>query len=281
MMERARDVRSLGPGRFFGQTVDSRPLSGIRIAEIEYAPGLIIPRHDHELASVCLVLAGAYEERYSRHQRTARPGMIILHPEGEHHDNVHQAVPVRLLSVEIESARLRRLQESGPVLRESADYVGGEISLLGKSLLREFRCREAASALAMEALVLEILVAGCRDHERSRSKAPGWMRRAEDFLHAYFAKPLTLEAIASAAGVHPAHLARTFRLQYGYSVGDHIRRLRLEAARALVENGSVPLADIAAACGFSDQSHLTRLFRKCYGVTPAAFRRELRCAKRL
>ncbi len=73
--------------------------------------------------------------------------------------------------------------------------------------------------------------------------------------------------------MHPARLARGFRRSYGESVGERLRRLRLDAARAALERPGSDLADVAQECGFADQSHLTRAFRKAFGVTPGAFRR--------
>jgi AraC-like DNA-binding protein len=73
----------------------------------------------------------------------------------------------------------------------------------------------------------------------------------------------------------PAHLTRIFRQHYGHTIGSHVRQLRLEAARSQLGDAQrSTLAEVAVACGFSDQSHLTRLFHAAYGITPARFRRE-------
>lgn len=277
MIGHSADTRSRAAGRFFGRTVKSRRVAGVSLAEIHYPPGLTIPRHDHELASVCFVLAGTYDERYGGYQRrTCRQGTVILHPEGEHHDNAHRDAPVRLLSVEIDGARLASLREAAPVLAESADYAAGEISRLGMSLAREFWSDESTSALAIEAVVLEILVESCRRGVKHKTEAPLWLARVEEFLRAYFTKSVTLSEIACAVGVHPAHLAQTFRRHHGHTIGDYIRQLRLEAARSQLGDDGLSLAEIADGCGFCDQSHFTRLFRNAYGMTPAVFRRELK-----
>jgi AraC family transcriptional regulator len=73
--------------------------------------------------------------------------------------------------------------------------------------------------------------------------------------------------------VHPARLARGFRHVWGESVGERLRRLRLEAARDALARPGSDLAEVAHACGFADQSHLTRAFRRAFGLTPGAYRR--------
>ncbi|WP_345711050.1 helix-turn-helix transcriptional regulator, partial [Kineococcus glutinatus] len=72
--------------------------------------------------------------------------------------------------------------------------------------------------------------------------------------------------------VSPFHFARLFRVATGCSPHQHVLRRRVERARELVVGTAVPLAQVAARCGFADQSHLTRALRRELGVTPAALR---------
>jgi AraC family transcriptional regulator len=79
--------------------------------------------------------------------------------------------------------------------------------------------------------------------------------------------------LAREAGVHPVHLARAFRKFERRTPGEYQQRLQLRAACELLRDPEWPLAVIAAECGFSDQSHFTRIFRRLAGTTPAQFRR--------
>jgi AraC family transcriptional regulator len=79
--------------------------------------------------------------------------------------------------------------------------------------------------------------------------------------------------IARAVGVHPVHLARAFRRFFGCSPAHYLRRVRIERAARMIRSSSHPLAEIAATCGFVDQSHLTRAFTRSLGTSPAAYRR--------
>jgi AraC family transcriptional regulator len=71
-------------------------------------------------------------------------------------------------------------------------------------------------------------------------------------------------------------LARTFRRTFGCTVGEYLRRLRIERAAEQLVSGDLPLAEIALAAGFADQSHFSNVFRRRTGVSPSAFRREAR-----
>ena len=74
------------------------------------------------------------------------------------------------------------------------------------------------------------------------------------------------------AGVHPVHLARTFRETQGMTIGQYFRGVRLARATDLLRDPRRPLSDIAIEAGFSDQSHLCREFKRATGVSPGRFR---------
>lgn len=238
-----------------------------------YPPSLVIPPHEHELASLCLVLDGYYDQVVGPRTRECRPGMAICHPEGERHSNAHRGASVRMVCVEIGRARLSSLRETVAVLDRPAQFDGGPIGRLAEKLVWEFHQDDAASGLALEALVLEILAATCRATAPAGAAPPRWLRDATEYLHAHFRDSVTLAEVAQAVGVHAAHLARVFRQHKGVTVGDHVRALRIEAARQQLSSTERPLSDIAASAGFADQSHFSRSFRAATGHTPGAYRR--------
>lgn len=262
----------LEPGRYFGQTQPARVIGGFRVCEVDYPPNIVIPRHDHELGGFCVVRAGAYDETVGRRHRACDAGTLVLHPAGEHHSEAHRDCTVRLLSVEVDAARHAQLSESIAVLAAPRHVEGGELAQLGRRLELESAAADSASGLVMEGLILEILALDARHHVAPRALPPPWLARADAFMRAHFAESPSVADIAGAAGVHPAHLARAFRQHHRCSVGDHLRRLRIDWAKAQLQRADTPLAEIAAAAGFADQSHFTRLFRAAVGVTPRHWR---------
>jgi AraC-like DNA-binding protein len=95
--------------------------------------------------------------------------------------------------------------------------------------------------------------------------------RVRDMLHDAYASPLTADDLAAAAGCSRFTATRAFTTVYGLAPSDYQRQLRLRAARSLLTGGATA-AEAAACAGFADQAHLTRWFRRCYGVTPGAYR---------
>jgi AraC family transcriptional regulator len=106
--------------------------------------------------------------------------------------------------------------------------------------------------------------------------APHVRRRVLDFVEAALDQPLTLGRLAAAAGLSEFHFARMFRASVGLPPHAYVLARRLDRARRLLAATELPLTDIAAACGFTHPSHLTRHFRAAFGGPPGAWRTAIR-----
>jgi AraC-like DNA-binding protein len=114
--------------------------------------------------------------------------------------------------------------------------------------------------------------------ESWQSGLAGWqVRRALDFIKENIAEPISVADIASVARLSPSHFNRSFKRSVGLPVHLYVMRRRIELAQHLMVSTSDSLGAIATTCGMSDQSHLTRLFRRVLGQTPNAWRRA-RCS---
>jgi AraC family transcriptional regulator len=126
----------------------------------------------------------------------------------------------------------------------------------------------------MEGLALELFASVCRHPQPANDRTPpAWLRKVRDLLNDRVAENLGLAEIAREVGVHPAHLARTFRQHFRCTAGDYQRRVRLDRARQLLATSATPLVEIALALGYADQSHFAAAFKRYTGMTPAAFRK--------
>jgi AraC family transcriptional regulator len=269
----------LAPGRYYGERRRCRIVPGVTLVENAYAPGFVIPRHAHAAAFFGLVLEGGYREYYDHRCRECSPSVLLFHPAGEVHSETHYDVVVRILSIEPSEQLLAQLGEYARVLDGPQEQRGGPVLRLVARLYQEFRSDDPLAPLAMEGLTLELLACVLRQGTGRGSTAPRWLVTARDLLHERIGENLSLSEIAAAIGVHPAHLARTFRRHYGCTVGDHLRSLRVERARQELKNSDRPLAELALALGYADQSHFVNSFRRHTGMTPGAFRKAYRAPK--
>lgn len=257
----------LPAGQFFGRVVRRRAVAGLTLSDVRYAPGTRVPRHCHEHAYFCLVRRGAYREDYGGQRRNAGPLTLSYHPPGEWHAEQIGPAEVWSFNVDIAAGWAR------PPVDRPFDACDGPAVGLAVRLYAEFSTPDAASPLVIAGLALELLGLGARAALPSTAGGPpAWLTRARDRLADSCVVP-PLAELAADAGVHPGHLAVAFRRHYGCTPGEFVRGQRVLRACRDLTAGEMPLAEIALAAGFADQSHFTRTFKRLVGVTPAAFRR--------
>lgn len=267
----------LPAGRLYGQNLRTRNVAGLTLTEISYSPRFQVLTHSHELSQLCFVREGTFSEFYGRKSREVKPLTLIARPSGETHAHRFHNSGARCLIIEIGGESLRRIRECSNALDDSAEFQSGMIAWLGTRLYNEFHSDDHASLLAIEGLTLEILSEVSKRPARvSQPGPPRWLKHAKDFLHSHFSEPITLGDVAKAAGIHPTHLERVFRQQYHYTIGEYVRRLRIEFACRQVSLTDTSFMEIGLAAGFYDQSHFSRTFKQIVGLTPSQYRAAFR-----
>jgi AraC family transcriptional regulator len=256
-----------------GSTIKRCDVAGFTVREAVYAQGTCLGRHCHASAYLSLILSGGYTEKYTNRESECGEGMLRFLPAGELHENAF-AVATTCLLVAMETSVLQRLGDDRVLMLSAPREVVGPVSTwLANRLLREFRTDDDLAALAMEGVLLEMLAESVRAlADNGGGNAPGWLRKVRESLEASYLRSHSLNELALLADVHPVHLSREFRRHYQMTIGDYIRKRRVEHASQLLSHSPLPLSEIAKTCGFSDQSHFCALFKRHIGMTPAKFR---------
>jgi AraC family transcriptional regulator len=100
------------------------------------------------------------------------------------------------------------------------------------------------------------------------------IRRVREYIDAHVGSRILVSDLSHIVQRSEAHFNRAFKRTFGETPHAYLIRLRLELASRAMLAGKAPLTDIALTCGFTDQAHLCRLFRRWTGRTPAAWRRD-------
>lgn len=259
--------------------IAATPLSGVFVTQTESARAF--PRHWHGNFGLGLIDRGAQRSASGRGAVEAFAGHCITHNPGEVHDgrpigdagrrwrmfHIEPAAMDRLLGAAGPSA----LEWHAPVLEDAALRV---------ALSRAFDSLDAASedgqatGLVEEALVLAVggAFGQARTARRSSAGPDGHLAAVMERLTDGLDQLPTLDELARLAGTSRFTLVRQFRRAHGLPPMAWLQQLRLQRARERIAAGW-GLADTALACGFSDQSHLTRLFTRQFGHTPGSWRR--------
>lgn len=102
------------------------------------------------------------------------------------------------------------------------------------------------------------------------------MRKVTEYVENHLGSRITIKQLSSTIHLSRSHFSRVFSRAAGLSPREYLMAARLQRAKTLLEISDWTICDISGACGFSDQSHLTRQFRKTVGTTPTQWRRQFR-----
>ena len=273
---------------------DSR-WSGLEAFVIEQtAYETTIPAMDFHLFELCLegrqTGATSYENTRGGPNTTWRPGAIFFAGAGQ-----TGFIDVHGTCTNLQIALSRRVMDDvkAAMLRGDPDRVDlwsfnerydPRLRACAEAIHRELVRPSAGGALVADAMAQALCVELVRGNPSGRP-APeprrGRLSRAQlgralDALEAGVPDTPGLDAVARAAGVSTAHFARAFKAATGRAPHQHLTERRLARAQEHLAHGTDPIAEIAYACGFASQSHMTALFTRHLGVTPARYRKERR-----
>jgi AraC family transcriptional regulator len=260
---------------FHGRTLKNREVAGFALREILHQPGVFIPKHSHEPAFVTLILNGAATQTFDRRALEYEPlSVSYVSPGLTHTDDFRYGT--QSLVFEIAHQKLHQVQEL-LTMKEPIFVNGGPAAWLALRMYDELRRTDEASSLAIEGLALEILAGLSRlQMAFAGDRQPRWLQTTRDLLHDKFAETLTHDELGRSVGVHPVHLATVFRKHFDCTIGEYVRRLRIDFASRQLARSEDSLCEIALAAGFSDQSHFSKVFKNQTGMTPGHFRASLR-----
>jgi AraC family transcriptional regulator len=168
--------------------------------------------------------------------------------------------------------------------KPGAGVNDGTISCLGNLLLPALSHPDQANPLFVDHVLLAVGVHVAQTYGGMRPMsqpvrgglAPWQERRATEILRASVKRSVTLMEVARECGLSVGYFSHAFRRTLGMAPHQWLIEQRVVLSKEKLRDDGLSLSDVAAECGFSDQSHLTRAFRQTVGVSPGAWRRALK-----
>jgi len=236
--------------------------------------------HSHPTWTVAMVERGAARfDLDATKQRAGEGELFVLEPEAVHTGMA--AVPegwaYKVLYIEPRVVH-DWAERDGSVPRAARWVVFRDRALRGAlERAHDSLAAEPTGGLAVDEAVLGAVAAlrphlrpGHADRERKHRAEHAAVRRARGHLYERWDQRVTLAELAAVAGLSRFELVRRFGEQNGVSPHAFQTNLRVDRARGLLAAGESPAA-VAAACGFADQPHLTRVFKRAVGVSPGRY----------
>jgi AraC-like DNA-binding protein len=263
-------VQVLQKGQYSGTVTEIASETGLTASVTAYHPDDFNGAwHYHDNAHISFVLQGAcVEKKQTSYDRT--PGKITYYSAREPHQVTRILKPSRHINLEIEESFSKVHFITDDALR-TAIATRPDAKFLMVRMYKELLENDEFSAVSIQMLLLHLIEQTGQLPEEAR--LPGWVRTVRALLHERPDEQVTLKELSAAAGVHPITISKYFPAYFACTLGDYMRKLKVEKALHLIKTADCSLTSVAYACGFSDQSHFIRTFKQYTGFLPAAYQR--------
>ncbi len=252
--------------RFKGLEIELQRFVGARVLRVVHPGEQQIDEHRHDWAYIGIYTAGRYIERFDGGEADMDGPSAVLHPAGRPHADIVSDIGLETLTIEFDPAWLKRHGFAGKFDR-SRLWSGGWAGQAARRLAARLASPSIDEATA-GAATAEFLGRALSIVSDPQSRWVGDARRLVSD------RQLSTLDLARRLDLHPAYVAHAYRESAGEGIAATRRRRRVENASVLLRRTSEPLAEIALAAGFCDQSHMNRCFAAVLGRTPLQIRDE-------
>ncbi len=224
--------------------------------------------HSHEKALISFVLYG-HNTEYRKGQKIERTnGAINYYHSHELHKNVYNTFPSMHISLEIDTNFLNKYNYTEELI-ELAVRKNHDANFTFIKLMSEAQVNDLQSYNSLEMLFVAFL----ENSLKSQSEAvfPYWMQSVRDILNDRWNENISLRELADNVDVHPTTISKNFKRYFGCTLGEYTRKLKVNHSLSFLNSSQHSLTETAYLCGFSDQSHFTRIFKSMTGYLPKEF----------
>jgi AraC family transcriptional regulator len=218
---------------------------------------------------------GRSSRRVDRNQAIGWTGAVCIMPEG-HRSEWAISSQFRFVHLYLPDDKLRaayaRTHDRDARQLDLREEILVDAPMFATPLAQMAYAAETGDALMADAALAELVGHLPQSAPKLRGGlSPRSLRNVDEWIDANLDQQIRLHDLAQLAGLSEFHFHRMFRLSRGIAPHAWITARRCDLAKRMLR-GAIPIAEIASACGFSNQSHLTRVFVRQTGLTPARYR---------
>jgi AraC family transcriptional regulator len=236
-------------------------------SEAEYAGGLSSVWHYHENPHFSHILSGGSIEVREYDTQFQTSGTSLYYNPCMLHKNKNYEDDTKIFNLELQPDFFKK---NKILYSESNNYWSPYDEHLKKILLikvlKEYHINDAHSEISIEQ---QCVLLCAQQLEKSRFvKDNHWSSLLRDYLHENWNKVFTLNELSAQVQIHPVNISKYFSKYFNCTLGEYIRRIKIEKSFKFIRNKKHSLTEIAYECGFSDQSHFTKTFKQITGILP-------------
>lgn len=270
-------MQKLNAGNFLGSEVMTWEVDGVWMSLARYDESLLLqPQnqsndwHSHQNPHLSFIIEGGNAERRKRTFNDCLPGQVLFYHSGELHQNVNVVYPSKNLNIEFDENFFSRYELSDSYI-SATPVTNPNLKFTMLRIYKEILNKNESTNLEIHSLLLSLFREG--ENLRNPKGTPAWIGRIIEILNDRWNENLSLLELANAVSIYPTTISRHFPRYFSCTLGEYVRRLRIEKALFLIKQSNYSLTEIAYQCGFADQSHFTRVFKEMTGLLPKSFRK--------
>ncbi len=246
--------------------------NGLVLTELDYSDVDYIPLSKAKNPILELVIRGNYVAIDSKKSYPCKNGLLLYVKEEQTFEAKFINPSAKTFAIEIKPDWLARFDVTMPELPTHSIPDNTFTNNVYHMLWQEYMINDEFSPMAVQGIFLQLMAVLLRERKREGIRTPKWVSAIKAIIREQRTDKYTLELLSKELGVHPVHLSREFPRYFQCSLSEYIRRIKVRQAVSLMSEAALSLTDIAHQCGFSDQSHFTRIFKKMYNLTPSDYR---------
>lgn len=249
------------PCRYVGDIVPFHNSRKTKISLVRYTRQTSNEWHFHGYRHIVFVLRGGNLENRKTLDIQAGPGKVLTYESGELHRNNHVEDNSQNLIIEFNDMFFK---DASIDFTDIDKTPNSRIALL--KIYKECSLNDNHSPSELNELVLTLF------NKAQRTSSPKWITDVKAAINDRWYEFISLADLAQSVSLHPVTISKQFLRHTGSTITEYQRKIKLQRAFQLLMTTGQPISDIAFTCGFSDQSHMTRLFRFYTGFTPQSLR---------
>ncbi|WP_442267399.1 helix-turn-helix domain-containing protein [Tenacibaculum sp. ZS6-P6] len=252
---------------FLGTTNEKFHLDFCSVSIVNYNKPVSEEWHSHENIHLSLILQGGNLESRKQNESQVSSGKIIAYNEGEIHRNRFTAFPSKNLNLEFENSFFSKNDLNFNDLK-LLDNKNVEAYLELIKIYNELHVNDEYTIDSIKLSLKSIF-----SNKKTSPKKPDWIKYLKEIIEDRWNEFIPLNELALILNVHPVTISKYFKKYYNGSLGDYMRKIKVKKALHYLFHTNMSITEIAFKCGFSDHSHMIRIFKLYTGYNPKSIRK--------
>jgi len=255
----------LNNNTFLGNTSKKININSGTISLVDYKKPVSEEWHCHENIHLSLILQGGNLESRKKEDLQVSAGKVLFYNEGEMHCNMHTLFPSKNLNIELSNDffACNEIKFDAQKLTNKNNF-SSYLKLI--KVYRELSLNDIYTSGSIDNILYDLFT-----NEEVHNK-PNWLKDLVEIIEDRWNEFISLQELGSILNVHPVTISKYFRRYFQGTLGDYMRIVKLKRAFNFLLNSKASITEIAYTCGFSDQSHMIKVFKAYVGYTPKEIR---------